>query len=92
MTDVPISAVGSPKDRQRIGTRCDRCPKPYLTAITLTATAICWLQNLTLNGTVQLSQEISFPGPLVQRGGVTPRAHEDRVGEDQDVIGEIPPR
>jgi transposase len=34
---------GRLKDRRRIATRCDRCPKVFLSAIALAATVIFWL-------------------------------------------------
>jgi hypothetical protein len=33
---------GSLKDRRRIATRYDRCPKVFLSAVALTATVLFW--------------------------------------------------
>ena len=37
---------GRLKDWRRIATRCDRCPKVFLSAVALAATVMFWLGNL----------------------------------------------
>jgi len=34
---------GRLKDRRRVATRCDRCPKVFLSTIALAATGMFWL-------------------------------------------------